>query len=141
MSKLVIGLAAVGLTAVFGSSAAYQLATHETERFTVVKAETIFKGQNEGKEKRINVILENGCPETFLVEDSLLNGQWYSANLHTVFAEGAAGDAEDRKTYEGTHYGWRSGFFSMMENVIEAEELQGVGPYKLRPDAATACKL
>ena len=141
MSKLIFGLAAIGLTAVAVPTAGYQLGTHETEKFTVIGAETIFKGQDEGKEKRISVILENGCSETFIVEDSLLNGQWYSANLHAMLAEGAKGDREDRKTYEATHYGWRSGFWSMMENVIEAKEIEGATPYTLRPDATRACKL
>lgn len=124
------GVAAVGA---IGFNVYYELGTHETERFTVVQAfETVTgSGETAGKEKRIKVVLENGCYETFTVEDSMLNGQWYSSNLHAMFADAAATtNPAERRTYEGTTVGWRSGFFSMMENVIEARELDGVAPFQ-----------
>lgn len=125
-------------TPVVGFNAYYALGTHETERVTILDAfETVTgSGETAGKEKRIKVILENGCTETFRVEDSLFNGQWYSSNLHAVFAEGA----DARKTYDITHYGWRSGFFSMMENVVEAREVEGAEPFRLNANNP-ACRL
>jgi hypothetical protein len=125
-----------------GASAAYQLLTQETERFTPISAETVYKGSGESasKEKRIQVITENGCTETYVVEDSLWNWQWYSSNLHAVFAEAAEADPEDRKVFEATHYGWRVGLFSWMENVVEAEEVEGATPFVLNA-SNPACKL
>lgn len=128
-----VALFGVAVVGAIGFDVYYELGTHETERFTVVQAfETVTgSGESSGKEKRIKVIMDNGCYETFTVEDSLLNGQWYSSNLHAMFADAAAvTDPAQRKTYEATTVGWRSGFWSMMENVIQAREIEGATPFQ-----------
>lgn len=143
MSGKVLILGGVFMAASFvGADALFQYGTMETERFTVVETETVNVGSGEDlhKEKRISVILENGCPETFTVEDSFWHGQFYSSNLHAIFADAVSTEGREDNTFEVTHYGWRNGFFSMMENVISADHISD-GPYELRSDAPTACRL
>lgn len=131
------GIALVGVFA--GAGGIYQHATAETERFTVVDAFEVTSGDT--REKRIQVITEDGCTETFKVEDSLWHWQWYSSNLHGVFADAVTTEGRQDNTFEATHYGWRAGFMSWMENVVSAERLEGAEPFVVRPDATTACRL
>ena len=133
----------IALAAAGACSAAFQYGTVETEKFTVVDALEVTKSDGDGgltKEKRIKVITEAGCPETFTVEDSLFHWQWYSSNLHALFSDAVTTEGREDNTFEGIHYGWRNGFLSMMENVVEADRINE-GPYVLRADAKTACKM
>lgn len=136
---LVIG-AGVGLVAIFGgANAFFQYGTVEQERFTVVDAYEVTQGET--REKRIQVITEEGCTETYRVEDSFWHGQFYSSNLHGVFADAVTSEGREDNVFEVSHYGWRNGFFSMMENVYEAERLENVAPFTVRRDATAACRL
>lgn len=140
MSKgIMIGAAAL-FGAVVGGNALFQYGTLETERFTVTEALEVPMSEG-GKEKRIKVILENGCPETFTVEDSLWHGQFYSSNLHAIFADAVNTEGRQDNTFEARHFGWRVGMLSWMENIISAERVEGAEPFVVRPDASTACKL
>jgi len=50
---------------------------------------------------------------TFVVKDHIVNGSRFnSADVYGKLASG--------KTYNLTYYGWRNGFFSAFENIIDA---------------------
>ena len=127
-SGATIIVAGIFAVAAIGFKVPYQTMTQENETVTLTKIESVAKGKS-GHEYRAYAVTKDGCRKTFRVSDAWFAGQFTAADL--------AGDLEQDKTYDVTHYGWRFGPFSMMENIIEAEVNENKGPFIRNK----ACKL
>ncbi len=114
-SKFTLGVAAVGLTVVFGGSAAYQYGTVDDVTFTVNKLET--KRQSDTEKYLVSATYENGEKEVFENTDALLHGKFNSSDVQL-------NELEIGSTYNATVYGWRVPFFSMYRNIVDVEKTE-----------------
>lgn len=90
-------------------------AKKETVTFTVTGKESVSKSDSEGNSgHEYRVYTSEG---TFKVTDSIIYPRFDSADLY--------GSLREDVTYECEVYGWRNGFLSQFQNILECNE---VGP-------------
>lgn len=109
--------AAITIALLFGAVgfASYTIATHlERKTITVQSKERLMQvSTTDGKTTTTYRNFVYASDETYAVQDSLWNGHFMSATVYAKMREGATCDV--------LLSGYRVGFLSMFQNIIEAE--------------------